>query len=243
MLVFILYYILFFIILLSLVLLLSSLRVSVKNVNISNKEYDELKIDFDELWKYIDIDFSIKLELYFLNIIKIFKYTFNKEKVLKTGIDEKIKRMDYDELKKEIEVDFDAEIINKIKKVDIKMKEFDLKLKIGTKSPIISSYLVAIISMIFSVFLSKIIKKVEPKKHKYSINPLYLNRNTFNIKLNCIFYTNLVHIIYIVFIFLRKRRVKIYERTSNRRFNDNSNEQYSRYGRCKYNNRGANSNI
>lgn len=243
-LVFFVYWFLIFIFSILVILLLSTIRFSIKDLEIENKEFKEEKIEFDNLWKYLNLDFCVTVSLHFLNTIKIFQYTFDKRQAKKLHVGEKIKDLNYKKVRQEVKLDFDREIFNKIKKINFKIKKFKLYLKIGTKSPITTSYLVAIVSIIISIGLANFIKKVNPNNHKYEISPLYVKKNKINLNLDCIIYAKLLHIIYVIFIFLRRRRVKIYEqRTSNRRINDNSNGQYSGYGRCKYNNRRANTNI
>ena len=222
------------------IMLLSTIRFKITNVKIKNKEYKEEKIDLNDLWKYIDLDFNISVSIYFLNIIKIFEYRFNTQKAKKLKLDEKVKRLHYDDVKREVELDFDKSMIKPLK--HLRLKELNLNIDIGTSNSILTSYIVAVIATILSIFLARIIKN-NVNKHKYRVNPIYTNKNILNIKLNCIFFTKMVHIIYIIVIFLRKRRVKIYERTSNRRTNVNSDGQYTRYGRREYNNRGTNTNI
>ena len=240
---FIFYWALFFILVILLILLFSTIRISVKELDIKNREFDEEKVDFDDLWKYLDIDFYVNISVYFLNVIKIFEYKLNKRKAKKLHIDEKVKKIKFKQVEEEVKLDFDKEILNKIKKINFKIKKFKLYLQIGTKSPVATSYLVAIISIVVSMILANLIKKVDPINHNYKITPLYVNKNKVNLNLNCIIYTKLVHIMFVIFIFLRKRRVKIYERASNRRIDDDSYGQYSRHGRRKYNNRRANTSI
>ena len=52
----------------------------------------------------------------------------------------------------------------------------------------------------------------------YKIEPLYLNHNIYEIKLNCIFEIKMVHIINMIYYFIKKRRGENHEqRTSDRR--------------------------
>lgn len=243
MLVFIFSWILLLIISILTVLIFSTVRISIEKLEIKNKEVYTEKIDFDDLWKYLDINFSVKIGLYFLNTIKILQYKINKEKAKRLHIDEKIKSLTYEKVREEVSLDFDKDMLKKVKKLNFKIKKFDLNLKIGAKGPIATSYIVAIISIMVSIVLAQLIKKVNPNAHKYEITPLYVNKNKMKLNLNCIIYAELVHIIYVIFIFIRKRRVKIDERTSNRGIDDDSDGQYSGYGGRKYNNRRANTNI
>ena len=138
------------------------------------------------------------------------------------------------EKKKIIKSDIDV-----LKKLNPKLQEIKLELKLGTEDVILTSFLIAIISIIISMLLSKVIEKFDEKKYKYQILPIYNSQNSIKIALEGIIDIKLVNIISILFR-LWFRRDKIDERTSNRRAYANSNEQYTRNDRCKYNYRRAN---
>jgi len=120
------------------------------------------------------------------------------------------------------------------KKNIIKIEKLKLDLKVGTEDAIFTSYIVSIISIIISTLIAKKVYNFSEEKYKYLVTPLYIQRNAFNLSINCIISIKLVHIIYMIYVLNRKDDEK-YGRTSNRRSYDNGDEQHKRYGRCRYN--------
>lgn len=141
--------------------------------------------------------------------------------------------MDMTKIKKDEEIL--KQNIKEIKNLKINIKQFDFYLALGTENVIVTSILILLISTFLPFVLTKTIKKYENNKFKYKIIPIYKNENIFKMVLNCIINVKMVHIIHVTYNVLKKRRVYKNERTSDRRSYDNSYEQYSRYGRCKYN--------
>lgn len=104
----------------------------------------------------------------------------------------------------------------------IKIEKFISDLEISMENPIFTSYTVAILSSIIAIFLARTTNTLEKSKYHYKIFPLYINKNKFNLSINCIVSIKLVHIIYMIYV-LRKDDVKN-GRTSNRRSYDNCYE-------------------
>lgn len=116
----------------------------------------------------------------------------------------------------------------------IKVEKLKLNIKLGTENSALTSYTVAVISSIISIFLAKEIEEFSHDKYQYQIVPLYTDKNELKLSINCIISIKLVHIIYMIYVLMRKDDGK-YGRTSNRRTYDNSHEQHKRYGRCRHN--------
>ena len=97
----------------------------------------------------------------------------------------------------------------------------------------LTTYAIPFISTLISFFLKLTVKNVNlrnKREYYYKIEPVY-NTNIINLRLNCIINVKMVHIINIIYIFLNKKgRSDKYERTSNRRSYDYSNEQFAKYG-------------
>ena len=224
-------------ILLYIIIVFSNLRVNVKSLHIAN--YNEC---LDK--ECFDIEFNIKLSLYLFNFIKIFGITLTKEKIEKykmyKKLYQKIKNANFEQIKKTAKIGFDKELIQNIKDLKIKIDKFDLDVKLGLTNPILTSFVVVIISSLFSYIIAKTIKKFKHEKYRYIIMPINTSKNLVKIDFNGIITVKLVHIINIIYILNKKRRVDNNERTSNRRLNGYGYEQYSRYGRRKYNYRGTN---
>ena len=86
------------------------------------------------------------------------------------------------------------------------------------------------ISILISNILPFLVEKEDYNNCKYNVNPIYLNKNLYKISFNCIIQEKMVPIINILFKIINKGRSHKYERTSNRRSYDYSNEQFAKYG-------------
>ena len=204
-----------------LLLIFTTIRIDVKNLEVSN--YEKIKLEYDYL---------VYIKLYIFNYIKYFQIKIDKEKVDKSNL---VKKINIQKANKQFE---NIKISTKNLKPEV--EKIDMNVKVGTESMFMTTFLVLVISVGISYLLKNTIKKANPEKHKYKIEPSYINKNLIDLKLNCIIKVKMVHIISVIYIVLKKRRGLKNERTSNRRLNDDSHEQYSRYGRCKHNYRGTN---
>ena len=108
-----------------------------------------------------------------------------------------------------------SEIFYMLSKLKIQIMKLNLKIKLGTESAPITSYLVVTIATIISIILPKLVKNNNNKKIKYIVTPIYNNKD-IRIKLNCIISLKIVHIIYVIYMLEKKGREKN-GRTSNRR--------------------------
>ena len=188
--------------------------------------------------KLIIKDFKIKLFLVF-GKLKWLKLEISKQKLdrskkynlkkIKEKLSSfKIKGTDLSkDTKKSLEV---------LKSLRIDLDSFKLIATIGLNSIITLSYLVAILDIIFSVFLTKNANRINNKEYKYVITPYKTSKVYLNLSINCIFNVKTANIINIIL----KKRGKKDGGASNRVLNGNSHEQYTRHGRCKYNNRRTN---
>lgn len=189
------------------IIILSKIKLNIKKCNITNIKEGRKK-------KGIDKEIAIYLEFFLLGFIKIGKIKIT-EKLL-----EKLKiKNDVKSIRKDVNVAKSINIIEIIKKLKIKPEKIKMYLAIGTENVMLTVNLVAIISSIIAI----IFRGVNPKKTEYRIIPLYNYGNSIKFNLNCIISVKIVHIIYVIYILLKKRRSKN-ERTSNRRSYDYSYE-------------------
>lgn len=199
--------ILIFLIAVILMLMFSSIRLNIKKCSISNIEENAKK-------QKLEKDIIIYIEIYLLGVLKIAKIKVTKDLLRKLKIKE-----DIESLEKDVKVIRKVHPIKIIKKLKPKIKGVYLNLNIGLDNVVLTSYLVALLSTSVGIFLSK----VEPKNAYFRIMPLYNIGNSIKFNLNCIIDVKIVHIIYVIYILLRKRRNN-HERTSNRRPYDYSYE-------------------
>lgn len=198
------------------ILIFSNIKINIKKLEIENILLPKLTYDY-----------NIQIGIYLFSAIPFFMFNITPKILKKLKIIEKIKQNHINE-----KVIFDLDIIKKVKMASVKIKELNLNLKVGTEDAVITSAIVFAISTILSIGLPHLVKRNDYNKIKYEITPLYSGRNIFSLKANSIIYVKMVHIINIIYIFLRKRREEKNERASNRRSYANCNEQYTRYGRC-----------
>ena len=94
--------------------------------------------------------------------------------------------------------------INILKKLNTRLDYLDLELDLGLEDAIFTTELITLISTVISNILPHIISKYISNKYRYKIMPIYINKNAYYIKLNCIFQLKIVHIINIIYIYLKK---------------------------------------
>jgi len=202
--------VLFFILALILIIIFfSHIKIKINQVTISNMP------------KYYH-DFDIKIGIYLFNKIrlvaaKLDKETTKQSKILhrvKEALSEKGLTLELKRIPK----------LNELKKINVNLEEIHLDVKIGTEDVILTSAIVAILSSVIGIILGKAIKQYDEDKHRYTILPFYNNKNLFELKLNSIINVKLVHIIYVIYMFSKKRSENENERTSNRGSYDYSYE-------------------
>jgi len=172
--------------------------------------------------KIKNLEYKICIKLF--KRIKLFTFKIRADKFI--GKNNKIIKGGYRDLIKILKYIF--------KNDKIKKEKIYLNLKIGTEDAALTSYIVATLYTIISLFIAKQIDKISRNNYRYEIIPLYINKNELKLSINCIVSIKLVHIINVIYVLKRKDDEKN-GRTSNRRAYDNSNEQHKRYGRCKHN--------
>lgn len=172
--------------------------------------------------KHINPNYYLQLSWIILNKIPIIKIKLNKHTVKKLKLKDKFVDIDvkmWEERKK-----IDKETISIIKKIDFAIRKLKLKIDIGTENSAITSLLIPIVSTVISFLLRNKMKTKE--EQTYIVQPIYNNQNYLNITISGIFEIKMNHIINVVYLLSRKKKkgVKKYERTSNRRSYDYSYE-------------------
>lgn len=218
----------FFIILIILVLIclliyLSGIKIIIDNIEIERE--DKIKVN------------DIKIKIYFM--------LFNKLKLIKTSIDtEKVKKINFSKIKNKIQeknIKPDKKMIKKgvrnIKELEIKIPEANIRASFGLSDVEWIIYLTTILNIILSIMFAKLANGNKIKNYNYTIEPLQTDKFYLKLSINCIITVKLANIINMI---IKNRSEEKNERTSNRRFNGNYHEQYTRHGRCKYYYRSTN---
>lgn len=193
------------------IICLSNLEIEVEKFNYNRTKNKEIK------------DYLIYIRLKLLKKITWFKLIIDDDKVSKLRKSKIIKT----EILKRILLKNEKKIftIKNIKHMQqFEINRFNLKMKIDVIDVMITSFVVAIISIIVSIILAKGIKNYDSKKYRFKITPIFKENMQINISLNCIFSVKMVHIINILYMLFKKRSVEYDERTSNRRTYVCSNE-------------------
>ncbi len=223
-LVFILCAIIIIVILFITMLILSTIRIEMRHFQASNIQghRDEI-MELHDLEKNknkqhssspVSKDYEFNISLVLFDKLKWLWVHLNDKKINKISSKIKWKKIDF----KKMEQDFKLEDIKQIKKLQLNLDYLYLESKIGVEDVIITSFLVGIISTFISCILPHITKEYKENKYHYKIVPLYLNKNLYEIKFDCIIKIKMVHIINILYYFLKKRRGENYEqRASDRR--------------------------
>ena len=221
---------LFFSILALIVLFSLIILFSEFNINVINFEFTNIK-------EIICNPNKIKLEILLFGKIKWLSYSFKNIKISKKininnfkNYYKKIKDRSNGLTKKE-RVKQNLYIENFMLKLIkySKIKKFNIEIIIDTENPELLAYITTVIATIIPNALREHISYYKKERFSFEIIPLFNNTNSIYIKLNCIFSIKIVHIINMLK--LEKRRGKN-ERTSNRRFNANSNGKHKEYDRC-----------
>lgn len=208
------------IIFLGIILLMSTIFfiICLSNLEIEIKRFDYNSIKNKEIKDYL---VYIRLKLF--KKITWFKLTVDDDRVnkLRKSKIAKAKILKRVLLKNEKKI-FTIQNIKHMQKFEI--NRFNLRMEIGVIDIMLTSYVVAIISVFVSIILAKGINNYDSKEISYKITPIYKENIQINISFNCIFNVQMVHIINILYMLFKQRSVEYDERTSNRRTYVCSNE-------------------
>lgn len=187
------------------VLILSKVQIKINNF----KFYSQTK-------RHINEDYEVVIRLCF------FKIRMTKEKLEKMKLKEKVKKIDLSSFEKMPSMQ--KEVFREIKRLDIGIKKFELKVELGTENAGLTAILVPAISTVIAIFLKRKMKKFE--NQTFQIYPVFVNQNLVKIDFSGIFEIKMSHIIDIIYHLIRseKKGVKEYERASNRGAYDYSYE-------------------
>lgn len=206
----------FIFILLAILLVTIILMFSKINIQITNFQFSSITVNN----RYINKDYKFTIRLYVLGKIPIIKVNITKTKLEKLRLKEKFEQIDIEKIQRE-EI-FNKKFIKVVRNLNLEIKSIKLKIELGTENACLTSIIVPAISTIIAVLIRNRITKYE--NQTFIVNPVYYNQNLINIKLSGIFEIKLIHIINIIYILNKKRRVKENERASNRRAYDYSYE-------------------
>lgn len=183
-----------FIMIIIIVYIIISLKI---NFKIETFNYNSM------LPKKVKLKYNILITIYIFNkipIIKI-KLTTKSWNKIRQKVKKRIDEIDVTDIERDREIN--KKILEITKMLKINIKDFNLRLELGTKDAIITSFLVPIIGIIISYLLRQ--NMVDFKRQKFIIQPVYCNQNLLNLVFSGIFEIKMIHIINIIYVLIKGR--------------------------------------
>lgn len=187
----------------AILIIASTLHIQIKNLSISNMQTKN------------NTKYAIIFSIYFANKIKYIWFNLNSKRAKKIYSKGQLEKIDLKKFKKV----FKLSDLKELTKLHLKISDLNLEMNIGTKSPLVTSFLVVTISNAISLLLPHLVNNLKDNRYFYNIKPLYYNKELYKINLDCIIEIKMVHIINVIYyIFLKKgRRKNERSTTSNRK--------------------------
>lgn len=187
----------------AILIIASTLHIQIKNLSISNMQTKN------------NTKYAIIFSIYFANKIKYIWFNLNSKRAKKIYSKVQLEKIDLKKFKKV----FKLSDLKELTKLHLKISDLNLEMNIGTKSPLVTSFLVVTISNAISLLLPHLVNNLKDNRYFYNIKPLYYNKELYKINFNCIIEIKMVHIINVIYyIFLKKgRRKNERSTTSNRK--------------------------
>jgi hypothetical protein len=187
----------------AILIIASTLHIQIKNLSISNMQTKN------------NTKYAIIFSIYFANKIKYIWFNLNSKRAKKIYSKVQLEKIDLKKFKKV----FKLGDLKELTKLHLKISDLNLDMNIGTKSPLVTSFLVVTISNAISLLLPHLVNNLKDNRYFYNIKPLYYNKELYKINLDCIIEIKMVHIINVIYyIFLKKgRRKNERSTTSNRK--------------------------
>ena len=187
----------------AILIIASTLHIQIKNLSISNMQTKN------------NNKYAIIFSIYFANKIKYIWFNLNSKRAKKIYSKVQLEKIDLKKFKKV----FKLSDLKELTKLHLKISDLNLEMNIGTKSPLVTSFLVVTISNAISLLLPHLVNNLKDNRYFYNIKPLYYNKELYKINLDCIIEIKMEHIINVLYyIFLKKgRRKNERSTTSNRK--------------------------
>lgn len=212
-------------------IVISTLKIEVKDLFVSNIEKNfNAKHPYEESIKQQDLNSLLKeqedqMQNYSKKQIDkiIFSLSLGRCKWLKISLNQKRIKSLYTKMHleridiKKLEQDFKLEDLKIFPKLKPKISYLNLQASFGLKSPITTAFTVASVASVISILLSQFAKEWKKENYQYNIIPIYLQKKLYQINFNCIIEFKMVHIINVIYIFVKKGKSDKNERTTSNR--------------------------
>lgn len=167
----------------AILIIASTLHIQIKNLSISNMQTKN------------NTKYAIIFSIYFANKIKYFWFNLNSKRAKKIYSKVQLEKIDLKKFKKV----FKLSDLKELTKLHLKISDLNLDMNIGTKSPLVTSFLVVTISNAISLLLPHLVNNLKDNRYFYNIKPLYYNKELYKINLDCIIEIKMVHIINVIY--------------------------------------------
>lgn len=159
-------------------ILISTIKIEIKEVRASNA-------------MKIKSNYVIKISARLMNKLKWISFEIDKIKIKKLAKKLHLEKMDIQKLERNINVYDIKQIIN----IRPKLTYLNLYVSLGVEDVILTSYIIPIISAIISIILPHVTKGNKIKNINYKILPLYNNKNIYDIKLDTIIEIKVINVL------------------------------------------------
>lgn len=177
----------------------SKIEIEIKNLDISTQR---------EKQNIINPNYEIKIALLIFNKWKLIKLKIRRQKIEEIEKSKIIKKLETKYLKDKKE---SQGIIKTMKELKVEIKKIEMHIEIGTEDAALTAITVGIVASIVGIML----RNEVTENDKFEIQPIYMQKNLINLKLDCIIRIDLIHYIYKSI--LKKERGKKNERKSSNR--------------------------
>ena len=187
-------------------------------------EVNNLKID-TRYKKYINKNYEINIIYKIFNLIPILNLKINNRKVKNALSNPTVQEKIQSEKNKIIEsrLKIDKNTIEAIKKINLSIRKFKLKIIIGTEDSALTAIIIPLLSTIIAIFLENKVQELNNENY-FRISPVYYNQNLIKIDFSGIFELKMIHIINTICILRKRKKGDKDGPTSNRRSYDYSYE-------------------
>ena len=192
--------------------LLLLLGIVLYAVLLSNVKLNIIKLHIIKQSGPLTIEFKSKMVIDLFGKIPIFSILIDDEKMKQLYSRGKINIKKLKEHQP-----WNRDTLKMIKTYPATIEQLELHGYIGTEDAALTPFITAFLNSIIPLFLSHQKNPYQKRHYDYNVEAVYLNQNIVNLQLRCIISLKTVHIITIVYHFLKKERGNKYERTSNRR--------------------------
>lgn len=159
-------------------ILISAIKIEIKEVRASNA-------------MKIKSNYVIKISARLMNKLKWISFEIDKVKIKKLAKKIHLEKIDIQKLERNINVYDIKQIIN----IRPKLTYLNLDVSLGVEDVILTSYIIPIISTIISIILPHVTKDNKIKNINYKILPLYNNKNIYDIKLDTIIEIKVINVL------------------------------------------------